>query len=765
MQHIYQGFTYRLSRSWKAGLLLGCLTGVSTAYAQLPTLPHPYIGFKAMRSPGTTKATVPPIQPAAPLVKQTSPTRVTTNSLTNGQNDDVQLFPSSNSQSEVHISIDKTNPNNLVASSNVFLSAGGFAVGYYYSTNGGQTWAGSDNLPNGGQTSGDPATAYDIGGQAYLVNMAPTSDSYRVQSSGNKGSTWTNQVTGASPAEYEFDKEMIAADDVPNSPYSNTLYSAYTIFAADYSSTIKVNHSTDRLQSVRGQSFSTPLTLVNPSAGHDTGTNVQTGPNGEVYVCWAHYPQRLGGAATGIGFARSTNGGSTFTSPVVAFNKTGIEVNGTGQDPLFNNTRINDFPSMAVDKSNGAHRGRIYIVSAAKENGVSTGKAIIQVRYSDNQGTSWSAPITASISNGRQNWFPWIAVDDTNGTVNIAYYSMDGASGFATNTYVAYSGDGGNSFCNLKVSDASHIPVTSAGQNVAPGYTGDYIGITAYGGKAYPTWADNRTGTSTYQLYTSPVAYATITGPDRICINSNANYSATVVTGASVSWSSSNTSIATINAASGVATGVSAGLVTFTAATSSGCGTISVSKTVQVGTPSSTDIIGMDPSTYFSAGQTVTLSVNESAFGYNWYIYGGTIIGSSTSQSVTVQLDNCFSGQTANNDFDANVTLTDGCGTGPIYHEHTYATCDGGISPMLSIASNPASSTTEVFLSEKKDMTKRVAIKEIKIIDTWGIIRYAAKYEGGKTSIVLDISSLPNNLYTVSAFDGKNWINSKLVKN
>lgn len=117
MQHVYQGFTYRLSRGWKAGLLLGYLTGVSTAYAQLPTLPHPYIGLKAMHSPGTTKATMPPIQPAAPLVKRSPPTKgAATNSLTNGQDDDVQLFPSSNSQSEVHISIDKTNPNNLVAS-------------------------------------------------------------------------------------------------------------------------------------------------------------------------------------------------------------------------------------------------------------------------------------------------------------------------------------------------------------------------------------------------------------------------------------------------------------------------------------------------------------------------------------------------------------------------------------------------------------------------------------------------------------------------
>jgi hypothetical protein len=186
---------------------------------------------------------------------------------------------------------------------------------------------------------------------------------------------------------------------------------------------------------------------------------------------------------------------------------------------------------------------------------------------------------------------------------------------------------------------------------------------------------------------------------------------------------------------------------------------------VSVGVPSSIDIIGMDsdPSNYFSAGQTVTLSVNESALGYSWDIYGGTIIGSSTDQSVTVRLDDCFSGQNANNDFDANVTLTRECGVGS-YHEHTYAKCDGTSPIELRIASNPTSGPVEVFLSEKGEMKEKKDIQEIKIFDNKGNVRYTAKYEGGKKSILLDVSNLPNSIYTVSAFDGKNWIHSKLVK-
>ena len=668
-----------------------------------------------------------------------------TNSLTSGQGDDIHILTSNAPQTEPHISIDKSNPNNLLVSANTY------SQGYYYSNDGGTTWFGSDALPNSGQVGGDPSTSFDAGGNAYISTLTGPIDSYLVQSSANKGATWTNQVLAAPRvAPNYFDKEMIAADNTPSSPFANNVYGTWTDFTGNVS--VQFNRSTNR-----GQTFSAPIVL---SRGFGQGANVQTGPNGEVYVCWANYGT---GAvpANGIGFARSTNGGVSFTVPAIAFSYTGIRVagvNNDGRDPIFNNTRTNDFPAMAVDKGT-VHGGRIYIVYSTKENG--NGKAIVQVRFSDNQGGSWSPAVTASIPTGRQNWLPWIAVDDCTGDVSVVYYSFDTASGFETNTYVAYSSDGGASFNNLKVSDVSHTTASLNNPAFKPTYTGDYIGITAYGGKAYPVWSDNRSGT--WQLYTSPVSYASITGPSQICISNTATYTVSGLPVASVIWSSSNTSIATINATSGVATGVGNGLVTFTATNSSGCA--KVTKPVQIGPASATDIIGMDPSTYFSAGQTVTLSINEFALGYNWSIYGGTIVGSSTDQSVTVQLDNCFSGQTANNDFDANVTLTDGCGTGPIYHEHTYATCSGGISPVLSIASNPASSTTEVFLSDKSDMTKRVAIKELKIIDSWGTIKYAAKYDGGNTSVVLDISSLPNNLYTVAAFDGKNWINSKLVKN
>jgi hypothetical protein len=66
-----------------------------------------------------------------------------------------------------------------------------------------------------------------------------------------------------------------------------------------------------------------------------------------------------------------------------------------------------------------------------------------------------------------------------------------------TETWVAQSVDGGESFTNFRVSDVAFTPYPIP--QTAIGYMGDYIGIASKIGKAYATWMDNRTGR--YQGY------------------------------------------------------------------------------------------------------------------------------------------------------------------------------------------------------------------------------------------------------------------------
>ena len=102
------------------------------------------------------------------------------------------------------------------------------------------------------------------------------------------------------------------------------------------------------------------------------------------------------------------------------------------------------------------------------------------------------------------------------------------------------------------------------------------------GGYAYSNGQSNELGYGRANACRAVLQSLSIAGANQFCSGTSSYSVANSPANFSYTWSSSNTNIATIDAASGVATGVGNGLVTFTATTSSGCST-SVSKTVQVG--------------------------------------------------------------------------------------------------------------------------------------------------------------------------------------
>ena len=295
--------------------------------------------------------------------------------ITSCDGNDIRIFPSPNPQSEIHISINKLNPNVLLLSSQTFPVTNSWQ-GAYWSTNGGTTWVGSDNLPNNAPGRGDPSTTFDAAGNGYISTMTyPVGNingepnGYAIQRTANNGTTWQPQVSGSGIIN-GFDKEMIAADDIATSPNANNFYCAWT--SLNVSGRIQFNRSTNL-----GTTFNTPIIL---KSGWGQGTNVQTGSNGEVYVCWADYNNSsTDWTSKGLGFCCSTTGGASFTAGQRVISYTGIRAYNAAthheENPLFNGISVNDFPSMAVDKSTGVHRGRIYVAVPVKENG--NGKAVI----------------------------------------------------------------------------------------------------------------------------------------------------------------------------------------------------------------------------------------------------------------------------------------------------------------------------------------------------------------------------------------------------
>jgi hypothetical protein len=430
---------------------------------------------------------------------------------------DVQVTTSSIWHSEESIAIDMGNPLSLIISANTDIvikkhNHNHSSQGIWTSSDGGNTWSGSDQLPNSGEGACDPSCVFDAADQGYVLGLGKQLgddyDGVNLQTTNNGGVSWNPQV-----AEDDFndDKPMSAAIDVSGtSPYVNYFYTAWTNFDTNNDGTdirsVQINRSTDG-----GLTFGNLQTL---KTGFGHGVNVQTGPNGEVYVCWADYTNETSTTITPgnyIAFASDiSNGGTSFTAATDIIKETGAPVvtlspdNVTSPVAAFNNTRLNDYPSMAVDKGCGPnnHPGRIYI---AYSDGFDAGQNLIKVTYSDDNGSTWQSSTTVSTNPSFiQSWFPAIAVDATTGLVNVVYYSIDATSpAFNTNTYVSYSTDGGYTWQTIKASDASHVTSAIIASNY---YAGDYISICSYNGNSYATWHDNRSGQ--WQVYVANIGYS-----------------------------------------------------------------------------------------------------------------------------------------------------------------------------------------------------------------------------------------------------------------
>lgn len=493
-------------------------------------------------------------------ITQSIPNNKTTSLVTLTDNADIAILSGNFIQYDPSISIDPQNSNNILVSAGtrgLTYSSGSFYYGffdqgYYYSTNGGQTWQGSNVLANKttiNDVDGWANTAYGSNSKAYLSAITRNgTGGYWAQTSTNYGATWGSLIPSATTVT-NFDANSIAVDDVASSPYANRFYCAFNNAAG--SGTVEFNKSTDQ-----GVTFSTPIVLKN---GFGNFSSTATGVNGDVYVVWSDYNTASDGFSPGVGFNRSINGGNTFMGYRRIINVNGSQA--SCASPTYNYTRVFDKPDIAVDKSNGTHRGRLYIAIPVKD--VSNGKAIIQVSYSDNQGDTWSTLTTVNISTAQQSFMPAITVDNCTGDIWIAYYCFDSPTGFSTNTYVAFSNDGGTSWQNQKVSDVSHIrqPMNTSNLVFPCGFASDKLDIQASGGTAYAVWSDDRTYSATDHRWivyvskvTSTLLNLTISGSSTLCTTSQ-NYSiSNLPTGATVVWSITPSTGATLTQSNNIAT-------------------------------------------------------------------------------------------------------------------------------------------------------------------------------------------------------------------
>jgi PKD repeat protein len=409
---------------------------------------------------------------------------------------DVPTTTVNSTQSENSVFVNPTDNQSLLNSNNSTQNPVGSLYGadYLESSDGGSTWGGSVNGA-GGTNSGDPTTAISLTGRQY-VNFIDDPGGQGIAYSDDDGSTWTPATIAPNPGSLA-DKNHMWIDNKSTSPYAGNLYTAWTDFGGTDDTQIKISRSTNN-----GVTWSTPLNISSAilAGSHNQGVNIQTGPGGEVYAIWAVYDSWPSDESA-IGFAKSTNGGVSYASATrIISNIRGIRTTETSK-----NQRVNSFPSMAVDISGGPHNGNIYIVwTNIGVPGTNTGSDIdVYLIRSTDGGSSWSSPIRVNqdpSGQGKQHYFPWITCDKSTGELSVIFYDDRNVSSTQCEVFVASSLDAGNSWEDFKVSDVAFTPTPIPG--LAGGYMGDYLGISALNRRVYPTWTDNRSGTT--MTYVSP---------------------------------------------------------------------------------------------------------------------------------------------------------------------------------------------------------------------------------------------------------------------
>jgi len=401
---------------------------------------------------------------------------------------DVAVTELNCTQSENSVFVNPNDNQNVLNSNNSTQNPVGILYGAndFYTFDSGETWEGELGGA-GGSNSGDPTTAISVDGR-YYVGYIHSNYGQGVSYSTDQGQSWTPvQVDGGG---YVQDKNHLWVDNSPSSPYQGYLYDAWTDLAGgpDYTD-IVMKRSTNG-----GVSWSSRINISSAvnAGSHDQGVNIHTGPDGEVYVLWAIYDS-WPSDETALGFAKSLDGGATFAPATrIITNIKGIRTTETSK-----NMRVNSFPSMTVDISNGPYSGTIYAVwPNIGVPGVNLGPDIdVYMIKSIDQGETWSEPIKVNQDPsglGKEHYFAWITCDPAFGTLSVIFYDDRNVSNTQCEVWCANSNDGGATWEDFKVSDVAFTPSPIPG--LAASYMGDYLGITASNRQVYPCWTDNRLG-------------------------------------------------------------------------------------------------------------------------------------------------------------------------------------------------------------------------------------------------------------------------------
>jgi hypothetical protein len=162
-------------------------------------------------------------------------------------------------------------------------------------------------------------------------------------------------------------------------------------------------------------------------------------------------------------------------------------------------------PSIAVDRSTGPRRGRIYAAYTDGGIGGGTDNTDVLVRFSDNNGATWSLPAVVHDVFGNQasQFLPWLDVDDHSGAVAVAYYdTRSNANNQLATLYASVSVDGGTNWNEAPLATTASNQSLSNPTRYGGNYL-EYIGVAMRDGTVHAVWADTRNSLGDLEMYTA----------------------------------------------------------------------------------------------------------------------------------------------------------------------------------------------------------------------------------------------------------------------
>ena len=292
------------------------------------------------------------------------------------------------------------------------------------------------------------------------------------------------------------DKNFLIIDNNPGSPHLGREYVCW-----DTNNVEKIAYSDTGLTG-------SWTTVILPATARPTniGCEPALASDGTLHMVWEGIAGCSPCTSETNYYSRSTDGGNTWSAPVVVTNHNQVSFGTQAKAPAADNRGTN--PMSNIDRDNNPSSpcaGTMYVAYSDFVAGGSTATTDVFVKRSVDNGATWGAPVKVNDdATARAQFHPWLAVDQTDGTVVVGWHdARNDANNRKVEYFVSRSSDCGLTFePNILASTASaefsNAGITYADENTTdnagrnPNQYGEYMGVNADNRVAYLAWCDSR---------------------------------------------------------------------------------------------------------------------------------------------------------------------------------------------------------------------------------------------------------------------------------